>query len=396
MEKYKLNGYNVENLLHIDNTSKGVSISSGFNFPNKYKSKIGNSELSYTPINYTNNGVDLGVNLSPKISVFTTVKKSTFTLQPNTIKFLAICLGGGAGGGGGNFVGGGDESGGGGGGGGGGGLTYIVYSVPLTNPRSLEITVGGGGGGGARGIEVGSPGGDGSPSSILYNNITICSGYGGGNTIQLANNRVNNNSGGEGGEGGGGFVYNDRNIIKYGVNMGADGGKGLPDRENGPNSPGGNGGNGGNGGRTTYTYNTSESFDYNKNISYYDSSTKTATMDELKFNNVNFFNSGNVLVDDDDNNFIRDDFIGSTNIRYVEGEFFVPKYYGYGGNGGTGEGRDNDSATNGQAGRKGFVIIAEYGCLTNNDTYILSRKQNDAPRNYTLNKQIQILDNNVF
>ena len=388
MEKYNLNGYNVENLLNIDNTSNGVSINSGFNFPNKYKSKIGDSNLSYTSINYTNNGVDLGVNLSPKISVFTTVKTSTFTLQPNTIKFLAICLGGGAGGGGGNYANGG-ESGGGGGGGGGGGLTYIIYSVPLTNPRSLEITVGGGGVGGAMGAEVGIPGGVGSPSSILYDNVIICSGYGGGNTIQLSNNRESNNSGGEGGEGGGGLVRNDINRIKSGFKMGADGGKGLHDQENGYNSPGGNGGNGGNGGKTTYTYNTSRSFEYNNNISNYDYNTKIATMNQLNFSNVNFFNSGNVLVDNNNNNFTYDDFIG-----------IGPIGFGYGGSGGTGEGRDDGTSRNGNAGKSGFVIIAEYGFLTDDDKRIISNNKNDpqinSPINYTLTKAIQILINNSF
>ena len=331
--KYNINGWDVEKLLFVNNTT-GISIdnystSSVSGFPNKYKAKIGSSKYSYTKIGYSVNGTDEGTQLSPKITVLTTTN-STFQLQPNTTKILCICLGGGAGGNGGNFINDG-ESGGGGGGGGGGGMAYVLYQ--LGSSKIINVTVGGGGSAGSKGDPIGSVGGDGGNSTVVYNGSTLCTGNGGKKGLASSSN----NNGSYGGPSTTGSVIDNTNVLDSGTKESAPGGDGQDDPEDGARSQNGEGGVGANGGTTTYPY------------GYNGSSKSNLTIPQLQFDTINFLDDNVILDPTNNSSFL------ATNFKGTSGN------YGRGGNGGNGEGRNNGTAENGVAGSQGFVVIVEYG-----------------------------------
>jgi len=329
--KYNINGWDVEKLLFVNNTTGiligNYSTSSVSGFPNKYKAKIGSSKYSYTKIGYSVNGTDEGTKLSPKITVLTTTN-STFQLQPNTTKILCICLGGGAGGNGGNFINDG-ESGGGGGGGGGGGMAYVLYQ--LGSSKIINVTVGGGGAGGNKNAPTGNVGANGEDSTVVYDGLTLCTGNGG----QKGSESPNNNTGSEGGESTNGNVIDNTNVLDSGTKNSAPGGDGQDDPENnGVRSQNGVGGAGANGGTTQYPYNTN---------------TSDITIQQLQFDTINFLDDNVILDPTNNSSFL------ATNFKGTSGN------YGRGGNGGNGEGRNNGTAENGVAGSQGFVVIVEYG-----------------------------------
>lgn len=343
MSKYNLNGNNVENSLVIDNTASGISINGGslFNFPNKYKAKIGSSKYSYTNINYKINDVDQGTLLSPKIKVFNTANSTTYTLQTNTRKILCICQGGGAGGTGGNYTSGGGESGGAGSGGGGGGLAWVLYKV--TGGETLTIVVGGGGNGGSAGDPFGIIGTKGGNSSVTINSINICQGEGGAPGVAETADR---NYGSICGPTVSGTYVSNSNTLDGGTRSGLSGGDGQNDPENGFSSNFGDSGAGGNGGTTVYTY--------GMGTRPSNASDPTLTIGPLQFDNVNFLNSDITL--DTSVTFTYADFTGTNSVGA-----YNQNNYGRGARGGFGEGRNNGSATNGSNGNIGFVVIAEYG-----------------------------------
>ena len=339
MPPYNLNGNNVEHLLVINNSLSGISIngSSLFNFPSKYKAKIGSSIYSYTSIGYKISGVEQGNLLSPKIKVFDTVGTTTYTLQNNTRKILCICQGGGAGGTGGNGRDGDGESGGGGGGGGGGGLAWILYVV--NGLETINIRVGGAGAGGGNGDPVGFPGGNGALSNCILNGITLCTGNGGLPGLQSPDNNLGSKSGPESV----GSVISNSNVLDSGTRNGIPGGNGENDPEQPRSSNEGYGGAGGNGGSTIYTYGRGAD------------SPGTVTISPLSFNSVQFLNSNEVL-DDSKSSFSQADFDGT--VAFVIGPGVN---YGQGGCGGKGESRNNGAWFPGHAGKQGFVVICEYG-----------------------------------
>jgi hypothetical protein len=338
MSKYNLNGNNVENGLVIDNTN-GISIngSSLFNFPNKYKAKIGSSKYSYTTINYKINDVDQGTLLSPKIKVFNTAGSTTHILQNNTRNILCICQGGGAGGTGGNYdTGGNYESGGAGSGGGGGGLAWVLYKV--NGGETLTIVVGGGGSGGSEGDPYGTIGTKGGNTSASINSINICQGEGGAPGVAESGDR---NYGSISGPTVSGTYVSNLNTLDGGTKSGLSGSDGQIDPENGQSSTKGLGGAGGNGGTTTYTYGMGTRTS--------SASSPTLTINPLQFDSVDFIDAN--ITMDPNTTFTYTDFIGTN----------TSTFYGRGGNGGNGEGRNNGTSENGSAGYKGFVVIAEYG-----------------------------------
>jgi hypothetical protein len=335
MSKYNLNGNNVENILVIDNTN-GVSIngSSLFNFPSKYKAKIGSSKYSYTTINYKINDVDQGTLLSPKIKVFNTVGSTTHILQINTRKILCICLGGGAGGTGGNYSSSG-ESGGAGSGGGGGGLAWVLYKV--NGGETLTIVVGNGANGGNAGNPFGKIGTKGGNTSVTINSINICQGEGGAPGIAETGDR---NYGSIGGPTVSGTYVSNSNTLDGGTRSGLSGADGQNDPENGDSSDSGSGGAGGNGGTTEYTYGMGTRIS--------NATDPTLTIGPLKFDSVDYIDAN--IIMDPNTTFTYTDFIGKNPYTF----------YGRGGFGGIGEGRNEGGYSGGFAGYQGFVIIAEY------------------------------------
>ena len=344
--KYNINGFNMEDLLVIDNTN-GADIStnpigyyksnSANGFPNKYKKKFGDSKYSKTILNYKINGDEQGKYFAPKATVFleSTTTTEPFTLSSGTTHILAICLGGGGGGTGGTYIDPG-ESGGAGGGGGGGGLAWVYYK--LNNAlRTINVIVGGGGAGGERDNEGGKKGNNGNLSSVKYNDVSLCIGYGG---LAAAANTNSNNAGGNGGGSVSGYVSNHADVITSGVKSSAHGGPGQDDPNNGSRSQQGVGGAGANGGSNNYEYGGKDGDP---------SDTDNVIIEELKFDGQKFLNDGQI-IDALKPGFIATEFKGTGGTLY-----------GRGGNGGDGEGQNNGTSEDGNPGNKGFVIIVEYG-----------------------------------
>jgi hypothetical protein len=334
MSNYKINGYNMEDHLIIDNTTNGISVTgyktnSTNGFPNKYQKKFGSSKYSYTKLNYLINGIDQGTLFSPEVTAFT-ASNSSHTMKNGTKTILCITLGSGGGGTGGNYSSGDGESGGAGGGGGGGGLAWVYYNLN-SSTRTISITVGAGGSAGTEGDPTGNPGNDGNPSSVTYNSVVLCTGNGGGNGIRA----TSNNPGGNGGPPASGSVTTNSNKIEGGTQESAPGADGETDPDEGnQNSNAGQGGAGGNGGTTTYTY------------GYLDASKAALTIPILKFDSVVFLDDNRVL---DPNSTLTEDMING-----------ISGGWGRGGDGGRGEGRNNGSSLNGSAGGQGYVILVEY------------------------------------
>ena len=336
MSKYNLNGNNVENSLVIDNTN-GISIngSSLFNFPSKYKAKIGSSKYSYTTINYKINEVDQGTLLSPKIKVFDTVGTTTHILQNNTKKILCICQGGGAGGTGGNGRSGDNE-----GGGGGGGLAWVLYKV--NGGETINITVGGAGTAGSQAYQ-GNPGGAGGLSKVNLSN-DLCIGNGGLPGEQAASNW----DGSKSGPATSGSVISNSNVLDSGTRFGLAGGNGENDpASQSRSSQVGYGGAGGCGGSTNYRYGRNAD------------SPGTVTISPLSFDSIQFLDTDRVL-DPNNSVFTQKDFDGTNNFPTVN-EPPTPNNYGQGGTGGLGESKKNGAWGPGTTGFQGFVVIAEYG-----------------------------------
>ena len=342
---YKLYGSDIEgNVVVVDNTS-GETVTL-FNFSNKYKGNIGPSIYSSTKIGYSINNVDLGIKLSPLITIYDTVGTVNPVLKQTTRKILCICLGGGAGGTGGNFTTGSSENGGGGGGGGGGGLAWVIYKV--NGGENLTITVGAGGIGGIVGDPTGSPGTAGGNTTLKIETDSICTGYGGLPGVRSTAKLLPGTSGPDVS----GVVINNTNVINSGTVTGLVGGNGQQDKNSGQRTQNGYGGAGGNGGTTVYTYGKGTAQITNTTF-LYDS---TETIVPLSFTGGDFLRSDTIL-DPKYSSFLYADFCGTQ----ANSGSLDSTNYGRGGSGGNGEGNVPGATEPGYDGKRGFCVIAEYG-----------------------------------